>query len=187
MGMETQPIKDLQLIEAMKKWLKARNYRDYFLFVLTINIGRRAGDMVRLKVKDVINKDVFKIKERKTGKENIEVILTSVIKKEIIKYCIDKDKNDYLFPSRKKLYGEINHISYERMNQIMNQMFDFFNTNNTGTHTLRKTFGYWYYRRTKNIEGLREMFGHATIEDTKRYIGLKLDEKKKYMRMFGGL
>lgn len=184
--METQPIKDIKLIEAIKKYLKERNYRDYFLFTLSINIGRRAGDMVRLKVKDIINIDVFKIKEEKTGKL-IEVILNTEIQKEIKKYCMDKDKNDYLFPSRQKLYGEVRHISYERMYQIINSAFNHFNINNSGTHTLRKTFGYWYYRRTKDIEGLREMFGHATAEITKRYIGLKLDERKRYMRMFGGL
>lgn len=44
------------------------------------------------------------------------------------------------------------------------------------THTMRRTFGLWYYRKTKNIYYLMELFSHSSQAITMRYIGLTEDE-----------
>ena len=46
---------------------------------------------------------------------------------------------------------------------------------NVGTHSLRKTFGYNYYNKTKNIAVLQNIFNHSEPSITLRYIGINQD------------
>ena len=48
-----------------------------------------------------------------------------------------------------------------------------------GTHTLRKTFGYHVYQSTKDAAMLMDIFNHADIHITLRYIGVNQDQKDK--------
>ena len=44
-----------------------------------------------------------------------------------------------------------------------------------GTHTLRKTFGYWFYKETKDIALLQQLFNHSSPSITLKYIGINQD------------
>ncbi len=44
---------------------------------------------------------------------------------------------------------------------------------NIGTHTLRKTFGYHFYRKYKDVVMLQKIFNHSSPEITLLYIGLE--------------
>ncbi|MBA2874671.1 tyrosine-type recombinase/integrase [Thermaerobacillus caldiproteolyticus] len=44
-----------------------------------------------------------------------------------------------------------------------------------GTHTLRKTFGYHFYQRTKDVALLQEILNHSSPSITLRYIGINQD------------
>ncbi|QDS33750.1 tyrosine-type recombinase/integrase [Brevibacillus brevis] len=44
-----------------------------------------------------------------------------------------------------------------------------------GTHTLRKTFGYHVYQRTKDMATLQMIFNHSHQSMTVRYIGITQD------------
>ncbi|NIK75824.1 site-specific recombinase XerD [Paenibacillus castaneae] len=44
-----------------------------------------------------------------------------------------------------------------------------------GTHTLRKTFGYHFYQKTKDVAMLQNIFNHAYPSLTLRYIGINQD------------
>ncbi|MBO4299383.1 MAG: tyrosine-type recombinase/integrase [Clostridia bacterium] len=50
------------------------------------------------------------------------------------------------------------------------------------THTMRKTFGYHYYKMTKDIATLMGLFNHSAAATTLIYIGLASDEKKAAAR-----
>ncbi len=52
------------------------------------------------------------------------------------------------------------------------------------THTMRKTFGYHYYRRTKDIATLMVLFNHSSERETKIYIGIELDEMTEALAKF---
>ncbi|GEN46726.1 hypothetical protein AHA02nite_25020 [Alkalibacillus haloalkaliphilus] len=43
-----------------------------------------------------------------------------------------------------------------------------------GMHTLRKTFGYHFYQRTKDVELLQDIFNHSAPSITLRYIVNKI-------------
>ena len=45
-----------------------------------------------------------------------------------------------------------------------------------GTHTLRKTFGYHAYIKTKNIALIQKLLNHSSPSVTLRYIGITQDD-----------
>lgn len=70
---EVEPIKKIKDIVKIKQYLLGKdNKRDYCIFVVSINIGLRAGDLLSLKICDVTDgKTIFdevSITEQKTGK-----------------------------------------------------------------------------------------------------------------------
>lgn len=53
-----------------------------------------------------------------------------------------------------------------------------------GTHTMRKTFGYWYYKQTKDIATLQMILNHSHPEITLRYIGVTDEEIENSLNNF---
>jgi len=45
-----------------------------------------------------------------------------------------------------------------------------------GTHTLRKTFGYWAYKDGKDLSLIQKLLNHASPAVTLAYIGITQDE-----------
>ena len=52
-------------------------------------------------------------------------------------------------------------------------------TDNLGTHTLRKTWGYQARKKGITIEQISAKLGHRSTIVTKRYIGINQDEINK--------
>ena len=70
---KVDPIRKIKDIKAISK-ITQDNPRDHLLFIMGINNGLRAGDLIKLKVKDIQHLklgDTLTIKESKTGKDNI--------------------------------------------------------------------------------------------------------------------
>lgn len=49
---------------------------------------------------------------------------------------------------------------------------------------MRKTFGYHYYKRFKDVATLQEILNHAAPSITKRYIGITQDEINESLEGF---
>jgi integrase len=174
-----EPLRTLEEINEMKSALyELGGARDRFLFVLGINTGLRASDLVRLKVGDIRGKAYADVTEEKTGKNRRLHLLA--IQPDIVEYCADKHDGEYLFPSRKSN----GHISTTQAYRILTRAGEWVGRNDIGTHTMRKTFGYHYYKRTKDIATLMEIFGHAAPSITKRYIGIRDDEIAETLKNF---
>ena len=60
-----EPIRDKSLIDMVKRILKRQGSRNHLLFVMGINIGLRISNTLKLKVKDVRNKDYIELYEQK--------------------------------------------------------------------------------------------------------------------------
>ena len=86
-------------------------------------------------------------------------------------YTKDLEPEDYLFPSTKGGHLEVNTVY-----QMFQKVAKLLGRDDIGTHTLRKTFGYHYYKKTKDVATLMEIFGHSSEKITKRYIGINEDE-----------
>ena len=84
-----EPIRDRETINLVKRILKEHGTRDYLLFLMGINSGLRISDILKLKVKDVLNKNYIEIKEQKTGKLK-RFPITNSFKSELDEYLIGK-------------------------------------------------------------------------------------------------
>lgn len=154
--------------------------RNEMLFTFGINAGLRVSDIVKLRVKDVADKDRVNVIEIKTGKKR-KVYLAN-IKKELSKYIRDMklQPDDYLFPSRK--HGH--HISTTQVYRALVQAGKSIGRDDIGTHTMRKTFGYWFIKQGHSIEQLMVIFNHSSESITKRYIGIEQEELEDSLKDF---
>ena len=167
---EVQPIREQEKIELMKKILLKRSYRDWFLFIMGINTGLRISDLLPLKVNDVRNKSHITITEKKTGKAK-RFRINYELQEQIAHYIDNMSENDYLFKS-KRANKPIQRVqAYKILNAAAKQV----SVNEIGTHTLRKTFGYHFYRKTKDVALLQNIFNHSAPSITLRYIGINQD------------
>lgn len=166
-----EPLRTKQEIEDMK-WSLSRHCteRDRFMFVFGINTGLRVSDILPLKVKDVRGKNHVRLIEKKTKKDrNVNVM---GIVEEIESYTKGMDDEDYLFQSRKGSKPITDTQAYRALVQA-GKMID---RVDIGTHTMRKTFGYHYYKKTKDVATLQEIFNHSYPSITKKYIGIRQEE-----------
>lgn len=177
-----QPIREIEKIEEFKSLLKERSQRDYFLFFMGINTGLRISDLLPLKVKDVKNKTHITITEEKTGKVKRFPLYT--IQEEIAAYIKGMRDNSYLFPSREKNNGVVRPISRHQAWKILNDVGKTLGLDSIGTHTLRKTFGYHFYQKYKDLALLQELFNHSAPSVTLRYIGINQDMIDDAMKEF---
>jgi integrase len=171
---KVDPIRNIKDIKAISKFTQA-NPRDHLLFIIGINNGLRAGDLVKLKVKDVQHLkvgDTLTIKENKTGKDNILVINKTVYK--ALRNYLDRiqpDENSFLFASRK---GN-GYIQSQAVSKLVKNWTGAINLKgNYGAHTLRKTWG--YIQRTVHGVGFEiicKRYNHSSPAITMRYLGIQ--------------
>lgn len=176
-----QPIRDLDKIEEVKQVLKEMSFRNYMIFMVGINLGRRVSDIVTLKAGMLRNKKRFIIKEKKTGKETF-LIIPGTLYNDLQEYLKGFNDNEYIFPSRQ---GVNRPISSKRVYQFMKIAAKKCKLDNIGTHSMRKTFGYFHYKEFKDVIILKKILNHRDYETTIRYIGADQDEIDKTMKKFG--
>ncbi len=172
---EVEPIKNTRDINKIKQYLYGKeNKRDYCIFVVGINVGLRAGDLLSLKTNDVTDGntifDTVTIKEQKTGKTRNFALNKNA--KEAIQLYInslaDYNFNDYLFKSRKG-----GHLGVRPLHHIIKTLTkDLGIKGNFGTHTLRKTMAYHRYINNVPLETLQKLLNHSSSAITLRYIGI---------------
>ena len=66
----------------------------------------------------------------------------------------------------------------------MQKAGDFAGVESIGTHTMRKTFGYWFYKQTKDVAMLQDILNHSTPQITLKYIGINKEEKDHVLDTF---
>jgi len=170
---EVEPIKDPEQLEKLCEYLKEKNYRNYVMFMIGINTGLRISDILKLKVSDVRDKEFIITTEIKTGKKK-KVIISLPLKKVLEPFIKGKDGNEYLILSQKKTStGMEKPITREAAYMIIKAAAKAIGfTGNVGTHTMRKTFGYHYYKKYKNLARLQKIFNHREEHITLVYIGI---------------
>ena len=151
--------------------MKEHGSRDFLLFLLGINSGLRISDILKLKVKDVKDKDYIEITEQKTGKYK-KFPITDYFKTQLDDYLIGKSGMEWLFPSQRGNHP-ITRIQAYRI--ICNACYKAGINTKIGTHTLRKTFGYHFYQEKRDIALLQSILNHSAPSVTLRYIGINQD------------
>ena len=103
------------------------------------------------------------------------------LKEEIDRYINGMHPQDYLFVSQK---GENRPISRVQAYRILNSIAKELGLEEIGTHTLRKTFGYWHYKKYKDVAILQSLFNHSSPSVTLEYIGVNQDVMDKTIENF---
>ena len=172
-----QPIRDKENIEQMKEELKKRGTRDYIMFLVGINTGLRISDIVKLNRNDVRD-------EKNNMRTHITIIETKTkkIKKfpicndlyiELEKYTRFMRQGEYLFKSQ----GHTNRpITTTQAYRIIKSCANNIGIKEVGTHTMRKSFGYFHYKQFHDVAMLQEIFNHSSPSITLKYIGIEQDE-----------
>jgi integrase len=146
-----------QRADVIKRHLKGNDngLRDICLFSLGINSGLRVSDLLKLIVGDVVDAagkpcERIALREQKTGKSKTFPISTTAAKtiKEYLGTRKGCGADEPLFLSRKSK-GHLQRVqAYKIVNDAARAVGI---TESIGTHTLRKTFGYWAYKEGKDV------------------------------------
>lgn len=163
---DVDPIKNLGKVRDIETYLKRTNERNYMLFVTGINTALRISDLRVLRVRDVRNKKTVKLRIDKTDKYHV-IQLNPKLRKIFRTYCKDKHPDDYLFQSRN---GINQPIGRGQSYNIIHEVGEMFGLDNLGTHSLRKTYGYHFYKKTNDVATLRKILGHSSPRETLEYI-----------------
>jgi len=126
-----------------------------------------------------IKKQCF-LSRKKTGKQKRHLLTN--MKTDLDQYIIGMGDDEYLFQSRN---GENKPIQRLQAYRILNKAARNVGIDEEiGTHTMRKTFGYHFYQKTKDIALLQNLFNHSSPSVTLRYIGINQDIIDNAIREF---
>lgn len=138
------------------------NFQIYLICFIQLNTGLRIGDVLNLKVKDIINGRIDVI-EQKTGKRQNRDINSEVVK--IVKdYCRKKElgENDRLFT-----------FSIRWVQKFLQKVSKCTEIENFSTHSFRKTYAHVQYTNNRyNIELVRRLLNHSSVVVTQKYLGV---------------
>ena len=189
--------------------------RNRAIFCTGINTALRVSDLTSLDLIDIFREDLsFRetvgATEQKTKKYK-EFVINNTLQEELIKYICcyfyilyrinigferisleqltEQEREQVkeivrtqpLFPSERT--GE--HISRYQVDRFLKAAAEKCGLEKIGSHSMRKTFGYWFYKLTKDIATLQKMLNHSSQRETMIYIGLEQEEINKAYMNFG--
>jgi len=180
--------------EKLVEYSERNKERNLMLFILGRTTGYRLGDLVGFtigEIKDALDDGYFNIQESKQYEqwktnlvknpnkkkpEKREALIGKNLEKYLIQYCKGKKRSEYAFPSGKG--GGNEHISQKAFSAILTEVGKSIGLKNISGHSLRKTYATKIYEESnKDLEQVRVALNHQSIEETKRYLGIK--EKMK--------
>lgn len=188
----SKPIKSREKVLDIQDYLKYKNERNYILFLIGVTTGYRAGDLVKLKVRDIkeaLKRGEFTIYEgKKMNSKNIReknrrprtVELLPKVAKILKEYIKEKRDYEYMFQSRK---GNNKPIGVPAVSNILKDAGEYFGLYDISAHSMRKTYAYKIYIDSGcDIVAVKELLGHRSIEETKAYIGLDREKYHQYSK-----
>ena len=166
--------------------------RNKAVLSLMLNMGLRVSEVVKMKPGDInLTKNKLRVVDGKGGvdrdltiPENTSYILGEWKKKKPKNsqyyFSTIKERSDGKFASKKGKKLSIRYIQEMVGRYSMKAGID----KNITPHTLRHTFGTFFYRQTKDIETLRKILGHADISTTQIYVTLANIDVENGMKVF---
>lgn len=182
---DSKPLKTKAEIELVRELIKTKTkdpLRNLVIFNLGINNGIRTNDILKLKVSDVLGKDATTIVESKTGKPRKLRLNVAGIKDDLAELCKNKNASDYVFTSYKDPKAPIQTITVYRLFKRLASEHP--TLHGLTAHSMRRTFGYCYYQRTKDVVTLMKLFNHSSQAVTLRYIGIEQEELDESLKGF---
>lgn len=182
---DSKPLKTKQEIELVRTLIKTKTkdpLRNLTIFNIGINNGIRTNDILKLKVSDVLGKDEAEIIESKTGKKRKIRLNVANIKDDLADLCKHKQPSDYVFTSYKDPKQPIQTVTVYRLFKRLSSEHP--SLHGLTAHSMRRTFGYQYYQRTKDVVTLMKLFNHSSQAVTLRYIGIEQEQMDESLKGF---
>jgi integrase len=168
------------MLALIHKLYRNQEYRMSLLIGCGSFFGLRISDLLTLTWSMLLDSDSFIIIEKKTKKRR-EIKVNYGFQKHILdcyKKLNIKDKNEKCFISRKRTV-----YSVQRINNLFKEIKVKYNlkVEHFSTHSMRKTFGRKIVEASKEnsefaLIKLAELFNHADVQTTRRYLGLRSEE-----------
>ncbi|MED4404029.1 site-specific integrase [Metabacillus fastidiosus] len=170
-----QPIKEKEKLEAIKKILRASSIRNELLFVLGINTGLRISDLLSLEIGDVKASDKIEIREKKTKKQRTIAISRKTCR--LIDRYLKEERPNAEYDEPLFLSQKGGPISRQHAYDILNKAARAVGiSDRIGTHSLRKTFGYFAYKKGVDLAMIQKLLNHSSQAETLRYIGITQEQ-----------
>ena len=193
-----QPIRDLDVLQKCYEIARAHDKNKKtgevsweLILLVGFNTSLRVSDFRRFKVQDLKGKDYAQIQAKKTGKE-ARILINPSARREINRLLAGRRAEEYIFQSRQKdaATHKYRPISRQRCYQIINTIAKEAGIEDRiGCHTLRKTFGYHYYKMTGDVVSLQRILCHSYQRETLVYIGVgqeNIDESLMKFNLLAG-
>ena len=167
----------LKEVDLDEKYYAIRNKAIIYLFLFT---GMRKSEILNLNNENIN----FKDKEIKfVGKGNKERIVPihPELKKRLVTYKKWKEnKYKYLKNEAFFISAQRKRLSKTMYNRIVKKYAKKAGIKkDISPHKLRHSFASLFYKKTKDIETLREILGHSSLETTQIYMHTDKEEKRK--------
>jgi integrase len=165
--------------------------RNKMLFVIGVNVGLRASDLMQLRWSyfykdDMTFKEYYMLKPKKTEKSGkfVKIFFNQSVKKVVENYVNEypiDNLDNYMFKSRK---GDKPITEKGLWKIVVDVAEDADIDKNVGSHSLRKTWARSIYDKAENkgaaLVMLQECLRHSDSLTTLRYISI-MDEEKREM------
>lgn len=193
-----QPIRDLDVLERCYDIAREHDRGQSphslsweLILVVGLNTSLRVSDFTRFRVEDLRGRDYAMLEAQKTGKDT-RILINPAARREINRLTAGRNPREWAFQSREMDRNTRlpKPVSRQRVYQIINQIARKAGVQErVGCHTLRKTFGFHYYKMTGDVVSLQRILCHSNRRDTLVYIGIiqdEIDESLKKFRLVGG-
>ncbi len=171
------------IIQTIRKGIKTKddrqikpNLRIATALVVQANLGLRIGDIVNLKLSDIIkdaNRYRLNIKEQKTGKVR-EFTVPNEIYTYLQSYALDNN-----IKTNQKLFS----ITVRQIQKHLKIVTEHLGLENISTHSFRKFFAVSIYNNNNyNIELVRQLLQHSTVAVTQHYLSVQPELVEKALQ-----
>lgn len=151
-----------------------RWYRNYIILLVGVNTGSRITTIIEQVPRDYAG-GKFTVTERKTGKRQQYIMnkqLYNIVKEYIDTFQIGL--NEFMFRPNLKSTEAITRQGVDKMIKKLAKEAGVEYC--VATHSLRKSYGRWYWDETKDLLRTQELLQHSSPMETLRYICIERDD-----------
>ena len=174
-----RPLSERQ-VKSLRKLVEGNELHE-LLLNLSVDLMLRGGDLLRLRVSDVLTesgtvKSEVKIKQQKTKKTTLSIPLSKNSINVIKKYIVGREMDDFVFRSQFSHFTNkpLSIFQYSRIvKKWMGEHLGLDDVSSLSTHSLRKTKSSVIYQKTQSVEIVRRLLGQSSVTATSSYLGIE--------------
>ena len=174
-----RPLSERQ-VKSLRKLVEGNELHE-LLLNLSVDLMLRGGDLLRLRVSDVLTesgtvKSEVKIKQQKTKKTTLSIPLSKNSINVIKKYIVGRDMDDFVFRSQFSHFTNkpLSIFQHSRIvKKWMGEHLGLDDVSSFSTHSLRKTKSSVIYQKTQSVEIVRRLLGQSSVTATSAYLGIE--------------